>query len=95
MIIIKENISEKLPGITSLFIDTNSFYNKDVFNTLIQIQDCFYIKTESNTVLIVSILTTDSFRPPAFSPTMSIKLLHSKKRSVPQRYADITVTIQY
>ena len=44
MIVIKENISEKIPGITSLFVDANTFYNKEIFNTLIQIQDSFYIK---------------------------------------------------
>lgn len=47
MIIIKEDLSEKIPGITSLFVDANSFYNKDVFNVLIQTQDSIYIKTKN------------------------------------------------
>ncbi len=47
MIVIKEDLSEKIPGITSLFIDANSFYNKDVFNVLIQTQDSVYIKTKN------------------------------------------------
>lgn len=47
MIIIKEDLSEKVPGITSLFVDANSFYNKDVFNVLLQTQDSIYIKTKN------------------------------------------------
>ena len=47
MIIIKEDLSEKIPGITSLFVDANSFYNKDVFNVLIQTQDSIYIKNKN------------------------------------------------
>jgi hypothetical protein len=47
MIIIKEDLSEKVPGIASLFVDANSFYNKDVFNVLLQTQDSIYIKTKN------------------------------------------------
>lgn len=47
MILIKENLSEKLPGITSLFLDLTTFYSKDVFNVLIQTQDSIYIKDKN------------------------------------------------
>lgn len=47
MVVIKEEKSEKLPGITSLFLDANTFYNKEIFNTLIQVQDSFYIKQKN------------------------------------------------
>jgi SNF2 family DNA or RNA helicase len=47
LILIKEDISKKLPCITSLFLDLTTFYNKDVFNVLIQTQDSIYIKNEN------------------------------------------------
>lgn len=47
MIVIRELKSEKVPGVTSLFLDTSTFYNKDVFNTLIQTQDSIYISSKN------------------------------------------------
>ena len=47
MIIIKEDIAEKLPCVTSLFLDANSFYNKDIFSTLIQLQESIYLKDKN------------------------------------------------
>ena len=47
MILIRENLSEKIPGVTSLFLDLTTFYNKDVFNVLLQTQDSIYIKDKN------------------------------------------------
>ncbi|MBO7696685.1 MAG: DEAD/DEAH box helicase [Methanobrevibacter sp.] len=47
MILIREDLSEKLPCTTSLFLDLTTFYNKDIFNVLIQVQESVYIRDKN------------------------------------------------
>lgn len=46
MILIEEKPSVKLPCLTSLFIN-NTFYSKDVYDRLVQSENCFYDKTSN------------------------------------------------